>query len=591
MIEISTKNASLDLQRDAKITIKQKSPLFTILEKEDKQSYSYPFTLPISSNNNRIISNILEQEKEETLQAILRANGVRLLKADLRVTERTNKNYEVALQLNKKVDLFNRKLNTLFEELGTFFITNGNHYVDFLNYPYSELGFFPNPANIPQKFVVSGITYEFFVQDAQNGNIIIDTINADTGNNNAVASFVAINHIRIERVDPNLPFYAYAVEQRSVNNFFWFPLPLSLDGNRTLAVAHANTIDSLTDFRDKEYCFPYFVTNMGEANSVSINKFDNLYVKATNNITLPSLRITPFLEKFLSIAGWQLESDFLKNIEIETLFITNCYGIANPGWNTVQNLQIFYSDCLPDLSFAELIKELQNLLCLNVVYDHTQKKLKIKPIDSILSQKMAREYECTEFFSQKTAEKEGYTLKYNYEEYAAELEAETQPLSDLVIGNGSKEFISNFPFMPKWVKINNQTIPLFQGGLRVNSSLATFNKESLRFLNDNSWVKDGECKSFNFMDYATREAAYVTENYSLTWSGLYNTLWRKFLDLLDKSEVEREIIFTFSDLQGIDLTELIRLEYSNYYIKELEYTLTNNEQIRILAKVILIKTI
>lgn len=162
--------------------------------------------------------------------------------------------------------------------------------------------------------------------------------------------------------------------------------------------------------------------------------------------------------------------------------------------------------------------------------------------------------------------------------------------SDKIIGNGSKEIVFDFPFLAT-NNLFGQIVKLFDGGLRINNSLATFNKNSLKFLNQNMWLKDGECKSINFMDYTTRQAHYFTETYSLTLDNLYEQFWKKYLNLLDKSEVEREIIFTFSDLQGIDLTELIRLEYSNYFIKEIEYTLTNNEQIRILAKVNLIKTI
>ena len=612
MIEISTKDASLDLQNDAKITIKQKSSLFTILEKEDKQSHSYPFNLPLSSNNNRIISNILEQKKEETLQTVVRKNGVRLFKADLRITERTNENYEVALQLNKKTDLFNRKMNTLFLQLGTFFITDSNRYVDLLFHIFSFIGE-PDWSSYTAtvEVIVSGQKY--IVTDTLDQIVftLANVINADTANNNAtaIASNTDFNNfIRIEEVNTSLPFFAYSQNwnTRFGNNVAYgavglIPLPKNETTNKNIAVTHANTIDSLANFRDAPYCFPYFL-----ATKMHINPNDaTSYQKYSDfSVILPSIRITALIEKILSVANWKLDSNFLKEEEIEKLFILNCYGIArqkpNEQLDVKQFLQFFWADCLPNISFVEFLDELRKMFCLHIDFNHTNKTLYIEPSVQKINQKFPLQYECTEFFSEKTKEKNlGYILKYDVKEQTKEEENELDNslLAEKIIKNGDTEIISNFPFLPAFTfnyDSDLNGIGLYLEGLTVPASVAAFgyHRGYELFINRKFVLKEGVVKSINFMSYEGDKRSKIdTQNYSLTWESLYNTFYKKYLSLLDNSEVEREIIFKFSDLQEIDLTELIRLEYSNYYIKELEYTLTNNEQIRILAKVNLIKTL
>lgn len=616
MIELATSNASLDLQNDAKITIKQKSSLFTILEKEDKQSYSYPFTLPLSSNNNRVISNILEQEKEETLKTILRANGVRLFKADLRITERTNKNYEVALQLNKKVDLFNRKLNSLYSQLGTFFITDSTRYVDLF---FFITDFILIPANYQAKveIVVSGITYNITASLDQITTALANAINADSINNNATAIANNMYELRIEEVNTSLPFFAYSQNwstRLDLGSGFGvpygfvglFPYPKNVVTNKSLATTHANTIDALADFRDSPYCFPHFFVEMRNDQSffnyVTINAFDVVtqeYRFYLYSVFLPNIRLTALIEKVLNVAGWKLESNFLKDIEIEKLFILNPYAIAEiagPDWDIQQYLQFFLADCLPDISFVELIEELKKIFCLNVNYDHTSKILKIETANASLSNKLAKDYECTPNFSEKVKEKnKGYILKYNTDLYKqSDTESNTSLLDSKTIGEGKTEITSNFPFLPTYlVETDEITYPFLPDGLKMPSSFAAYGyvRGFELFITKKFWLKEGIVKSINFMSYVDRQAKLDTQNYSLTWESLYNEFWEKYLNLLDNADVEREIIFTFSELQGIDLTELIRLEYSNYFIKEIEYTLTNNEQFRILTKVKLIKTI
>ncbi|WP_338814045.1 hypothetical protein V9L05_01220 [Bernardetia sp. Wsw4-3y2] len=612
MLEISTGSASLDLQNDAKITIKQKSSLFTILEKEDKQSYSYPFTLPRSRINNSVISNTLEEQKAETLQAILRANGVRLFKADL-ITKRSNTGYEVNLQLNKKVDLFNRKLNTLFDELGTFFITEDNHFVD-LELRSVIINAFTPWSNFTGSItaVVTGISYTVTSTWDNLMSDLANAINADT-NSNAIATPNGIDRIKIERFDSNLPFYAYADNTKttnSVNPSVLAFLPYLNDSfyNKTLAKTHANAIYSLVDFRNSEYCFPFFLAEIETDSTnpigfpfIAINAVDQStaeYEAYNDAVFLPNFRITALIEKILSLVGWKLESDFLKDIEVEKLFLTNAYAVAekNSGtWHITQYLQFFVADCLPDISFAELITELQSLFCINADYDHTRKILKIDTANSIISNKLAKEYECTEFFSEKEKETaSGYILKYNLEEKMEKIEKlNTGFLTSKIIGNGKLPIVSNFPFLPLYQAFPDVfAFPFLEGGLRMPNSFAKFGYvQGFNILQKEFWLKEGVVKSINFMSYVDKQAKFQTNNYSLLWEVLYNQFWKNYLELLDKSEVEREIIFTFSELQSLDLLKRIRLEYSNYYIKELEYTLTNNEQFRILAKVNLIKTI
>lgn len=611
MIEIATKSGSLDLQNDAKITIKQKSSLFTILEKEDKQSHSYPFTLPISSNNNRIIPSLLEQEKEETLQAVVRKNGVRLFKADLRVTENTNEKKEVALQLNQKGVLFNRKLNSLYTQLGTFFITDSTRYVDLL---FKISGFILSPSSFSAtvEVVVTGITYS--VTDTLDVimTTLAATINADTANNNANAIVSATVELRIEEVNPLLPFFAYS---QNWNTRFGstvaygacglIPLPKNVVTNRQAAETHANTIDNLADFRDSAYCFPTFLVNMnttGVLDFVATNIYDvtgSQYKYYQDAVFLPNIRITALIEKVLSLEGWKLESIFLKDIEIEKLFLLNPYAIAhvNTGnWDVEQYLQFFWSDCLPDITLAELIDELKRKFCLIVDWNHTTKRLKIEPANFTISKKLAKEYECTPFFSEKVQDKNtGYTFEYNTNETDTQLELNSSLLASKIIGNGKEPITSDFPFLPTYlIQQIGVAFPFLQAGLKMPSSFAAFGyvRGFELFLSKKFWIKEGIVKAIHFMSYTDNRICKIdTENYSLVWEQLYEQFYKNYLNLLDKPEVEREIIFTFSDLQGIDLTQLIRLEYSNYFIKEVEYTLTNNEQIRILAKVTLIKTL
>ncbi|WP_338812743.1 hypothetical protein V9L05_15360 [Bernardetia sp. Wsw4-3y2] len=610
MLEISAKNASLDLQNDAKITIKQQNPLFSIIKKEDKQSYSYPFTLPRSRINNSVISNNLEEQKTETLQAILRANGVRLFKADLRITERKNTGYEVALQLNKKVDLFNRKLNTLFDELGTFFVTEDNHFVDLTLRSIVTTPFWDSYTGSITA-IVTGISYTVSNTWDNLLSDLANAINADT-NSNAIATVDGLTRIKIERFDTNLPFYAYPDNTKTTNStnlsvLAFIPYPVNSFSNKTLAKTHANATHALADFRDSPYCFPMFLAEMETSSSgslefpfVVINAVDQStaeYEAYNDAVFLPNFRITAVLEKVLSLEGWTLESDFLKDIEIEKLFLLNPYSVAykTSTWDIQQYLQFFWSDCLPDLSLAELVTEIQQQFCLNVNYDHTRKILKIDTANSIISKKFAKEYECTPFFSEKDKDKQtGYTLKYNMPDIETDLEISTGFLTSKTTGNGKKEIISNFPFLPLYQAIPSVfAFPFLVGGLKMPCSFAKFGYVSGFELDITKqfWLKEGVVKSINFMSYIDRQAKFQTDNYSLLWEVLYNQFWKNYLELLDKSEVEREIIFTFSELQSLDLLQRIRLEYSNYYIKELEYTLTNNEQFRILAKVNLIKTI
>ncbi|WP_338766004.1 hypothetical protein WAF17_02830 [Bernardetia sp. ABR2-2B] len=608
MLEISANNASLDLDNDAKITIKQNNSLFKIIKKENKQSYSYPFTLPTSRINNSIISNTLEEQKKGTLQTILRANGIRLFKADL-ITKRSNTGYEVNLQLNKKVDLFNRKLNTLFDELGTFFITEDNHFVE-LN--LRSLFFIPTASwdNYTGSItaVVTGITYT--VSNTWDNLIsdLVNAINADT-NSNAVATVNGIDKIKIERFDTNLPFSAYADNTKTTNStaepiLAFFERPNDNWDNKLKAKTHVDAIDALADFRNSDYCFPFFLVEM-ETNTIfqfvvvnAFNEDTQEYERYNDGVFLPSFRITALIEKILSLEGWKLESDFLKDIEIEKLFLTNPYAVAEKisnTWHITQNLQFFVADCLPDISFSELITELQNLFCLNVNYDHTRKILKIETANSIISKKLAKEYACTERFSEIEKEKtEGYLLKYNLEDNPDRKEKlNTGFLTSKTIENGTQEIISNFPFLPLYqVTPDVFAFPFLEKGLRMPSSFAKFGYvQGFELLLKELWIKEGVVKSFNFISYIDKRAKFQTDNYSLLWESLYQKFWKNYLNLIDNSEVEREIIFTFSELQGIDLTELIRLEYSNYFIKDIEYTLTNKEQLRILAKVNLIKTL
>ena len=610
MIQIQTQNASLDLPEDTSITIKKQNPLFTILKKEDKQSYSYPFTLPLSARNNSALSNSLLEQKEISIPATVKKNGVRLLKADMILTERTNENYEVALQLNKKVDLFNRKLNGLWEQLGAFFITDATRYVD-LHFRIFWINAIQNfTATVEAN--VTGIKY--IITDTLDQIVfsLANAINADTANNNAIATPTNTggdNYIRIEEANSSLPFFAFSQNWSTrfengiaLGTVGFIPLPKNDTANKNLAITHANTIDALADFREIPYCFPYFVAGNIYVNHHNQTEYDNY---GLFSVILPSIRITALIEKVLSVEGWKLESVFLKEEEIEKLFITNAYGIARKTANDSINeakqfLQFFWSDCLPDISFVEFVRELQNRFCLNVEYDHIRKILKIEPANSVITNKIAKEYRCTPVFSEKQKEKtEGYTFSYNREKTEADKSLNTSLLADKIVKNGTEEIVSNFPFLPTLALEDTSGFAAIQGLPRatdflVPPSFAAFGyaRGYELFISRKFVIKEGVIKSINFMSYIEDKRCTIdTVNYSLTWERLYEDFYKNYLSLLDNDEVERELICTFSELQSLDFLQRVRAEYNNYYIKELEYALTNSEQLLILGKVKLIKTI
>lgn len=629
MLKIVLENGSiLDTTESLAMSLELNNPMFGTVNDLAK-SYTYPLTLPRTAKNDVVLdfpSIINNGNKWIAKNVSVFSNGVLLIEGDLLILSATESSISASVQVNKNLDWLAVRKMTELTELGYVWQNlSSNWYCELLlQVRSSKFGVAGTKISIN----VSGKTYE--TPWVLNPNIdmavtmqnLANLINADTANNNAIATVTGtINpytNFRVNRVNATKDFYVIPTATFDENCPFIFEYAVGGNTTNSYDILSKQWIDHVMA-NPNNYIFKYaellmlpqnddlFYMPMNRHTSGSYDIIDDI------SVTSPQINLKKGLELILSTFGYRLESDFLNETSMLSAYFANNHSnvpAINFGFDLSSSVNryygfpeyfFFYKDKFPDTTLLSWLDSFAKLFCLYVNADHKRKIITIKSMNDIMADAETINFRTPPTYSidKKENTKKGYKFTMAKPPYISvyreQYERHNQiSYADLTIAQGANNIKTDINFLDTlWVNDEpEQTLqPCFFTGWW--SSLPNYDK--IPFLKTpnitRQWGERGNSpKANSIMFYlgfinGKPSSTNSTNDETLLWGvesatntfGLYNKRWRKFIAFMNRTEsVKRKIYISLTDLASLDMSKKVRIDNQNYFIKKLRVQLTHN---------------
>lgn len=645
MIQIqlnNDKNDYIDTNEGINIPLEFNNPMFANV-KDLFKSFTYSFNLPKTPKNSKLLdypTYINNVQEWRTRTANIYKSGILIATGDLIIRSATENSISINVQISKKIDWFNVRKMTELKELGYVWQNlSPNWYCDVSLFAYVASGGTGISALEQLTIEITGKVYAANFVIAQ-PSLLVDffstlsnlaaQINADTTNNNAIATMYPYNitgvKCKIQRVDTSKDFYVLPTARKIETESYVFEYTVVDNvGFDNLTKAYIDNVVA----NENDYIFHYGTQWLlvGDDNNtkVEMNHFINGFydfISDNISITSPQIFCKKGLELILKTFGYELEAGgFFDEPNFERLFFANNQSNAptridgntlDEDWfRAFPEYFFFYKDKFPDSTLADWLQDLANLFCLFVDIDNKAKKIRIKSLNEVITSAVAVEYETPPTYQIDRQEAyQGFTFKMpkpNYKDSYKPIfeQFNLRAYLDLKIGDGKTEIKTNITF-PDLVYDNNGvdagfSLPSYFGGWW--SALPNYEKipffkpadaETISFgQRGNAKKANGLAFYLGFINGKPR--SYWSYGFdTLFWGvdnpnsqiGLYNKRWRIYTDFLTNAKlVKRKIYLSTVQLSQLDLSKKIRIDNQNYFIKKLRTSLTHQQTNKIVCDV------